>query len=101
MRSVKVFRPALIFAAATMLVGCDKGRSACKKVTQAALTKQSGYQEIATREEPGETPAMTYYVIDYIVTATGGRRLREQVHCSYMRDTGEAVPHRVSSAPAN
>lgn len=90
----------LILAAAITLGGCSNGMSACERATKAALPLQSKYQEIAAREEPGETPAMTYYVIDYFVTAPSGKRMREQVHCSYWRDTGEAEPHRTSSGPA-
>lgn len=99
--SMKTFRPALILVAATALGGCDRGISDCEEATQAAFPAQSNYQKITTQEDPGETPAMTYYVIDYFVTAPSGQRLREQVHCSYMRDTSEAIPHRVLSTPVD
>jgi len=74
--------------------------SACEQATRAGLPPQSKYQRIAAKEEPGETTAMTYYVIDYFVTGASGKRLREQVYCAYWRDSGEAEPHRITSAPA-
>jgi hypothetical protein len=93
-------RALILAAATTMLAGCDRGMSACEEATRAALPLPASYQKIAAEEEPGETPAMTYFVIDYFATAPSGQRVREQVHCSYMRDTGEAVPHRIASTPA-
>lgn len=72
----------------------------CERATRTALPAQSKYQQIAAKEEPGETPAMTYWVIDYFVTTPNGVRRQERVHCSYMRDTGEAEPRRIASTPA-
>lgn len=90
----------LVFATAITLTGCNRGGSACERAAKAALPAQSKYQQITAKEEPGETPAMSYWVIDYFVTAPDGSRQRERVHCSYMRDTGEAKPHRIASIPA-
>ena len=92
-----ILRHFLVLAAAIALTGCNRGGSACERAAKAALPAQSKYQQITTKEEPGETPAMTYWVIDYFVTAPGGSRRRERVHCSYMRDTGEAELHRIAS----
>jgi len=94
-----IFRLILVLAATIALAGCDRGLSACEQATQSALAPDVSYQQVGAEEEPGVTPAMTYYVIDYIVTDRRGTRLRERVHCSYMRDTGEAVPHLILSEP--
>ena len=95
-----ILRHLLVLTTAITLAGCNRGMSACERATRTTLPAQSKYQQIAAKEQPGETPAMTYWVIDYFVTAPSGARRREQVHCSYMRDTGEAEPHRIASTPA-
>lgn len=75
--------------------------SACETATRNAVDMPSTYRQIAAKEEPGQTPAMTYFVIDYFTTAPNSERIRERVHCSYMRDTGKATPHVISSKTAN
>jgi len=90
----------LAISASITLAACGKSESACERATRATLSAGSEYQKIAAKEEPGETPVMTYWVIDYFVTAPNGARRRETVHCSYVYDTGEAIPHRIASTPA-
>ncbi len=66
-----------------------------------ALPLQSRYHLIEAREDPGETPAMTYYDIEYEVTLPSGERRRERVYCAYMRDTGEATPRQIPLSSQN
>lgn len=93
-------RLALLLASTVILAGCDGGKSACDQATRNALAPGSTYKRLAITEDSGQTPAMTYYVVDYLVTDTRGARRQEQVHCAYMRDTAEATPHLISSRPA-
>lgn len=94
-------RKYLLGIGAVVLFGCDRGMSECEKATRAALPSASVYERARAVEEPGETPAMTYFVIDYFVTDRNGQRTLEQVHCAYMRDFGEATVHRITSTPAD
>lgn len=93
-------RKIAVLTAMAVLAGCGTGRSACEQATRDALPSGTRYEQLAVREEPGETPAMTYFVIDYIATRPDGGPVRESVHCAYMRDTGEATPHLILSEPA-
>ena len=91
---------ALAIASALLLMGSGRGMSACESVTRSAVEMPSTFRKITAREEPGQTPAMTYFVVDYYTTAMDGKRMRERVHCSYMRDTEKATPRVISSEPA-
>jgi hypothetical protein len=93
-------RRALALAVFVTLLGCDRGMSDCERATRNALANPESYQKIAAKEDPGLTPAMTYYVIDYMATDAKGRRVREQVYCSYWGERGEVAGSRlVSSVP--
>lgn len=61
------------------------------------MAQPDSYEEISVTHEPGKTPAMTYYIIDYQMRSSAGQKVRERVHCSYMPDFDEAVPHLVQS----
>ena len=93
-------RHALSLALFATLCGCDRGMSDCEKATRDALANPESYQKIAGKEDPGLTPAMTYYVIDYMATDAKGQRKREQVYCSYWGEYREVAETRlVSSVP--
>ena len=82
------------------LCGCDRGISDCEKATRDALANPESYERIAAKEDPGLTPAMTYYEIDYTARDARGRRMREQVYCSYWGEYGKVSSVRlVSSVP--
>lgn len=84
------YRSVMMIAGASALAGCNAGLADCEREARSALPENTGYQRISAREEPGETPAMTYWIIDYLVTDPGGSQRLGNVHCAYMRDLDEA-----------
>jgi len=87
--------------AASALAGCSDGLAECERKAGSVLPERAGYRRISAREEPGETPAMTYWIIEYIVTDPGGAQRREYVHCAYMRDLEEAEVQRIAPPRAH
>jgi len=79
------------------LSACDRGPQACEEAIKGKLAQPDSYEKISVTHEPGETPAMTYYVIDYYTRGPDGLKVRERVHCSYMPDFDEAAPHLLQS----
>ncbi len=93
-------RRALSLALFVTLLGCDRGVPNCEKAIRGALANPDSYRKIAAMEDPGLTPAMTYYVIDYLATDAKGQRKREQVYCSYWGEYEKVAGKRlVSSVP--
>lgn len=88
---------AIAAIATLMLATYDQGPVRCEKAAKAISANPSTYRTIRVAEDPGQTRAMTYYIIDYLVKDSNGKEIRERVHCSYMRDTGVTTPHRISS----
>jgi hypothetical protein len=86
----------LVIGTASILSACGNGQSACEEAIRKTLPIPNSYELVTAVEEPGETPAMTYYVIEY-TTSRNGRRMRETVHCSYQPDFNEAVPNLLSA----
>ncbi|MGC6329188.1 hypothetical protein [Rhizorhabdus sp. FW153] len=86
----------MMIALAPALAGCSAGLAECEREARSTLPEQAGYQRISAREEPGETPAMTYWIIEYLVTDPGGAQRREYVHCAYMRDMEDAQVQRLA-----
>jgi hypothetical protein len=91
---------AISLAVFATLCGCDRGMADCEKAARDALANPASYQRVAAREDPGLTPAMTYYEIDYIATDAKGQRKREQVYCSYWGERGEVGSTRLVSSVA-
>jgi hypothetical protein len=90
----------IMLTAASALAGCSGGLGECERKARSVLPERAGYLRISAREEPGETPAMTYWIIAYLVTDPDGSQRHEYVHCAYMRDLEEAEVQRLAPSRA-